>query len=956
MNNTQPPITLEEAIYLRNKLNDIFFSNEPNLKKVVYNSKEVDEFLRIVNSERVGIPKGTSPKEIGITLEKWFEILKQQQTTETPTPEYVSNTTLTPEQLKYLREIADSQAAKTEAIKTRKKEAVAKFQEEGKKAFQEQQKSEALKNKKVVVIPTEQISTITLDDKEKQTILTFSKAAKEDPNTLEKFIETKIKESLVTAATEYKNITPDIITKSATSITENFISLPDYQSIEEIPSKISVVHPSSPFTGLASLNSERLKKIIPDDKIRQGVVEAAQTWSLVVEAENNINYAGMSAVFGNNMAPIFYGPQDGHVTQFEVTDDQKDPEGEGSEIDIKQLYDNTHDFNNFYQKIRGAKTAEEAVSVTTTLTPVYSEAKYAGVALKTGSVLAKALPAVGAVYGLRQGYLATRWARMGQKALPLSGQKLLVDFASHGIATTVASSRFLYSKPVEFAFGKFVIGYQTASNGTRQALAFGVGYGEKNFAFLAVKQGTNVTIGRLSISSATKAGTTAITVGTKTGLTLGVRVMVGLSKFASAAMKIMSLAGGWVGAAIGWIVSDVLVKLIEKINWPKIKKWFQENGLAIAGVAGVTAALAFGAVPGVVIGVGTAVVLGGAGALVTGAFGMIGFIGRSIGVAIATPVIVTLLVLPPLVAFIMLIINNSAYLVPPQASTFQNIVSPYMDVVKTPIPSGPFQNSDLPLTVEYKITIRAKKSALSNVRIGYECSVIKEGLSEVCPAPIPVISADSDSLNTTSTIPTTVDFISPTSAFSFSYKQEYPNGRFEDTLVSDTITVTADVPEELGVKASGSAGVKIGNPPDTCPSIWPVDGQYQVFQTPGGGYSHKTLEAIDIGTPNGITIKATHSGKASVVYTAGGYRPLYIDITSICEGKSIITRYAHLSAAFIKNGDTVNLNQPIGASGSDGEGPHLHYEFIGGLKMIPPYIPKPIIRNCSGYSCGMLPI
>ena len=175
-------------------------------------------------------------------------------------------------------------------------------------------------------------------------------------------------------------------------------------------------------------------------------------------------------------------------------------------------------------------------------------------------------------------------------------------------------------------------------------------------------------------------------------------------------------------------------------------------------------------------------------------------------------------------------------------------------------------------------------------------------------------------------------------------------------MISDTITVTADVPEELGVKASGSAGVKIGNPPDTCPSIWPVDGQYQVFQTPGGYYSHKTIEAIDIGTPTGITIKATHSGKASVVYTTGAYRPLYVDITSICEGKSITTRYAHLSGAFVKDGDTVNLNQPIGASGSGGEGPHLHYEFIGGLKMVPPYIPKPIVRDCSGSHCGMLPI
>ena len=96
----------------------------------------------------------------------------------------------------------------------------------------------------------------------------------------------------------------------------------------------------------------------------------------------------------------------------------------------------------------------------------------------------------------------------------------------------------------------------------------------------------------------------------------------------------------------------------------------------------------------------------------TGAFGVLGFIGRSVGIAIATPVIVTLLVLPPLVAFIMLVINNSAYVVPPSArtlATMGQVVSPYIDIQKVASPAGPFQNSDLPKTIEYTITITAKK-------------------------------------------------------------------------------------------------------------------------------------------------------------------------------------------------------------------------------------------------------
>ena len=111
-------------------------------------------------------------------------------------------------------------------------------------------------------------------------------------------------------------------------------------------------------------------------------------------------------------------------------------------------------------------------------------------------------------------------------------------------------------------------------------------------------------------------------------------------------------------------------------------------------------------------------------------------------------------------------------MVPPSALTFANIINPYIEVTKTPVPPGPFENSELPLTVEYKITIKAKKDVLKNIRLTYECGVVKTGPKINCPPTSP-------------NIPTTLEDIQPGETFSFSYKQEYSKGTFEDSLITN---------------------------------------------------------------------------------------------------------------------------------------------------------------------------
>lgn len=309
--------------------------------------------------------------------------------------------------------------------------------------------------------------------------------------------------------------------------------------------------------------------------------------------------------------------------------------------------------------------------------------------------------------------------------------------------------------------------------------------------------------------------------------------------------------------------------------------------------------------------------------------------------SIALPFVIILITLPISIAIIMFIINSGAYIVPPKPSTIsaQEMISPYIDVTKTANPAGPFKNSELPLNIEYTVEIKAKKSGISNIQIKDVCTVTKKNSSPSCP----VISSGTK-IPTGDEIPKT---ITSSQTFSFKYKRSFSAPTFEDTLVVDTVTVTADAPEQKGAVSGSSAIIKIGNPPEQCPSGWPVSGSYYLTQGPGGSYSHSSLQAIDIKMPTGTPIKATHSGIATVVRTSNAYRPMYIDIVSNCNGKQFHSRYAHLSSASIVSGANVTKGQTIGNSGSDGTGPHLHYGFYG-IPMTVPYIPKSVPPDCSG--------
>jgi murein DD-endopeptidase MepM/ murein hydrolase activator NlpD len=83
-------------------------------------------------------------------------------------------------------------------------------------------------------------------------------------------------------------------------------------------------------------------------------------------------------------------------------------------------------------------------------------------------------------------------------------------------------------------------------------------------------------------------------------------------------------------------------------------------------------------------------------------------------------------------------------------------------------------------------------------------------------------------------------------------------------------------------------------------------------------------EGIDFPSETGTAILAAASGK--VIYAE--VHPAYGKMVEIDHGNGLVSRYAHSSALFVKEGDLVVRGQRIASVGTSGRstGPHLHFE------------------------------
>ena len=93
-------------------------------------------------------------------------------------------------------------------------------------------------------------------------------------------------------------------------------------------------------------------------------------------------------------------------------------------------------------------------------------------------------------------------------------------------------------------------------------------------------------------------------------------------------------------------------------------------------------------------------------------------------------------------------------------------------------------------------------------------------------------------------------------------------------------------------------------------------------------------KGLDISNRVGTPICAPARGTVTFVGADGGYGTCVM----IDHGNNIVTRYAHLQKALVREGQYVQRGDVIAALGNTGRstGPHLHYEVIvGGIPVNP---------------------
>jgi len=850
-----PPQLILENPELLNNLRTLFGEYvDENSLPVKGKEKELEKLLDKLH--RVGIDKKLTLKQKGIELEQWYEYLQQNtQTTTTEAPRYEAPTQSNIPQ-KGLREVQEAERAAQEA-------ALAAAKEKGIAQTEEFIESQLKRVKAIKVDPKEEIPEIALSQDDKEKLHDMGVAAKTDAGTAQKIVEEKIQEALSKSTEEIREAVPkEIITKAAVDFVDKVKPFGDYKTAEEIPDKIQTIHPAAPIAAVAIVNDAKLKGLITDEQARKILAENAQSIALAIEIERNVNLSLTNSFLyeSPNVTSVLYGPE--QITQFEIADDQTEKNDEGIDIDIGEIIDRGKDIRDVWEKIAtGRITVAETAEATTSFVSSYTPSVNLAISSQASSLLVKALPITGALAGFKGSLLATQWIRQG---MPLLTSPSIAGLLTRGGAQQLVQTSTLVSwKGLGFisSSGRFSMAIATGKTvGQSSVLAAGLKFGQHGIAIAATSTGTKVALSG---------------VFAKIGAFLG---------------SVGPVVGTLIGAAVGWLFG----KIAEKIPWKKVLP-------VLAGIAGF---FLFGPLIGLGLGLGTAALIGvGSGVRVgmtlagigTGFVGFFRALGSAMVISIGTPILVTLLVFPVVVALILFIINSGAYLVPPSIVGQKQSQNPYIDVQKVPNPPGPFQNSDLPITVTYTITVTAKKGTLTNIKYNNVCKVIQQGSQNPCPAETPEEPQS----------------ISPSSPFVFTYEEIYDGTNYIDSLVLDTFTVTADADQEKGITTSGSASITIGNPPTDCLAVegtWPSDYLDNINQAMGTLISNHS---------NYVSKVCLSYDKISLRYNPSGYgnywgwnHVLYIDFYALGVGNydnALYTLSHELGHSLIRGAQTAYI-------------------------------------------------
>jgi murein DD-endopeptidase MepM/ murein hydrolase activator NlpD len=159
---------------------------------------------------------------------------------------------------------------------------------------------------------------------------------------------------------------------------------------------------------------------------------------------------------------------------------------------------------------------------------------------------------------------------------------------------------------------------------------------------------------------------------------------------------------------------------------------------------------------------------------------------------------------------------------------------------------------------------------------------------------------------------------------SLSLQKDLSPEEFEQIL-SSLSKVFDDRSDKLGALDSLllSTRLELKTIPTTLPVAAAYSSNYGYRIDPFTGRS--TFHAgIDFTAPTGTPVVAAAGGKVVAAQWHGDYG----NVIDIDHNNGIVTRYAHLSASGVKEGEIVQKGQTIGAVGSTGRstGPHLHFE------------------------------
>ncbi|MFH1971546.1 MAG: hypothetical protein ABIJ05_04150 [Patescibacteria group bacterium] len=296
----------------------------------------------------------------------------------------------------------------------------------------------------------------------------------------------------------------------------------------------------------------------------------------------------------------------------------------------------------------------------------------------------------------------------------------------------------------------------------------------------------------------------------------------------------------------------------------KIADWISQNKEVFIGILGVASGFGIIAFGGPALAAFVPMAVGGMSLVGAAGGGMKG-IGKGVSgfwntvlagfttvffPSIGIPFLITAITLPFVIAIIIFIINSGAYIVPPSESLLIS-ENTFIEVTKDAVPSGPFENSDLPLKIKYNISVRAKKGMLTNLRFSHTCKVVSKNSQTNCEAPLPQDKPDS---------------ISPTAPYIFSYETTYSGNSYQNSLVINTFTVNADTSSSKNETTSGSASIIIGEAPTQCLALsgtWP------------GGYKANMESAI--------------------AYLATGYGNF---VAKICSGGDLALKYNPSSVSY----------------------------------------------------------